>query len=223
MRTMTLRIMLGMLLVLVPVCGCGGDDGTSPPLLEPTQILLNPDVEAGADSPEHWTSAQEGPQPDNDYVFEWSEAEANSGSRSLMIQLNTVVDQTAFAHWSQSIDSGIPRGKRLVLEVVVKTILQGDGAGFMVRADDDSGPIGYATTQGEFSITGTRDWYAVSIVLEAVPEGTTSLHVFLMMFPGTRGAVYFDDIELTYNKPLATDAMPDFTTWRNRPVRPHDG
>jgi hypothetical protein len=68
----------------------------------------------------------------------------------------------------------------------------------MVRVDDPSGPIAWATTQGQVSITGVLDWHEESTVLSNVPEGVTQIWVFLMLFPNSTGSIYFDDVELTY-------------------------
>jgi len=192
------KILLGVVLTVALGGGCG-DDSTSPEESKPVQILLNPDAEDGVGSPEHWDFAEVGPQPGNDYAFEWSVSEAHSGSHSLSIKLKVVSDQSAFAYWNQAIDTNIPHGKKLVLRAAVKTSLAGQGAGIMVRGDDASGPSVWATTQGTVSITGDHDWYTVSTTLPNVPAGITKLWVFLMLFPNSTGAVYFDDIELSYN------------------------
>jgi len=188
-------------LLAVSLWACGSDDDPSGPAAPspPGQLLSNTGAEEGSGSPTDWASDTEGPKPGNAYVFEWSGSEAHSGSRSLKIELGSVTDGDAFAHWSQLVDANIPHGRKLVLEVAVKTDLSGLGAGFMVRADDDDGPIAWATTQGQVSITGTADWRTESTTLDRVPDGTTKLHVFIMMFPNTAGSVYFDDIELTHN------------------------
>jgi hypothetical protein len=192
------KTLLGIVLAVALGGGCGGDS-TSPEESKPVQILLNSDVEDGVGSPEHWSSAEVGPQPGNDYTFEWSVSEAHSGSHSLLIKLNAVSDHDAFAYWNQLIDTNIPHGKKLALRATVKTSLAGQGVGIMVRGDDASGPSVWATTQGAVSITGVHDWYAVSTTLGNVPAGITKLWVFLMLFPNSTGSVYFDDIELTYN------------------------
>jgi hypothetical protein len=93
------RIVIGTILILS--LGCGSDEKVADPPQDPTvtQILLNTSIEEGTSSPDFWNSAEEGPQPGNDYVFEWSEIESHSGNRSLMIRLDTSVDASAFAHW----------------------------------------------------------------------------------------------------------------------------
>jgi hypothetical protein len=194
-----MRLLIGILMILL--CGCGGGDDPAEPEADsgPVQILSNSSVEDGSSSPTAWSNGTEGPQPGNDYVFRWSASEAQSGSRSLMIRLDAVADANAFAHWNQTIDTNIPHGKKLVLKATVKTDLSGGGAGFMVRADDDSGPVTWATTQGHVSITGVGDWRTESTTLATVPDGVTELWVFLMLFPNTTGTIYFDDIELTYD------------------------
>ena len=195
----SLRILVGTILMLSPGCGSDGN-GVEPPKDPPVvQLLLNTSIEEGSGSPDYWNSGEEGPQPGNDYAFEWSASESNSGSRSLMISLDTSVDASAFAHWSQSIDSDIPHGEELTLKASVKTNLTGQGAGFMVRVDDSSGPVAWATTQGQVSISGVRDWHVEGTTLNTVPEGATDIWVFLMIFPNTTGSIYFDDVKLTYN------------------------
>lgn len=188
-----------ILSVVMLFVACGGDDDTVEGPGNPVQILSNPGVEDGSGTPDSWAWAKAGPQPGNNYAFEWSAAESHSGSRSLMIKLDAVTASSAFAYWNQLVDSNIPHGKKLVLSAAVKTNLSGEGGGMMVRADDAIGPVVWATTQGEVSITGVQDWHVVSTTLPNVPGEITELRVFLMLFPNTTGTIYFDDIELTYN------------------------
>jgi hypothetical protein len=196
-RSHVVTVLFAATLVIGP--GCGSDDGgVGPDQSNPVQMLANPGVEDGSGAPEHWSFSEAGTPPGNDYLFEWSEAESHSGSRSLMIGLGSVQHGGAFAHWNQSIDSGIPHGKKLTLEVAVKTLLSGAGAGFMVRVDDENGPVTWATTQGVTEITGVEDWRVFSTSLESVPGEVTKIWVFLILFPNTTGTVFFDDIELTY-------------------------
>jgi hypothetical protein len=133
---------------------------------------------------------------------EWTMEEAYSGSRSLKIA-NPDTNEN-WGYWFQTITRDIPIGKKLTLRAFIKTIdLEGVGAAIAIRGDDTierSGPTEYFfTTQKKQNIRGTKDWNEYYLQTpDAIPENIKCLTIFLLLLPGSKGTVYFDNITLDF-------------------------
>lgn len=133
---------------------------------------------------------------------EWTMEEAYSGSRSLKID-NPDTNKN-WGYWFQTITRDIPIGKKLSLSACIKTIdLEGVGAAIAIRGDDTikrSGPDEYFfTTQKKQNIRGTKDWNEYYLQTpDAILENIKCLTIFLLLLPGSKGIVYFDNITLDF-------------------------
>lgn len=163
------------------------------------QLLRNSNIEEGFSTALYWISDQFPLPSANEYIFNWTTSEAFSGTHSLMIQLDSIADSTAFASWYQSVRGSQPAGKNLILNSKIKTNLTGNGISLVIRLDDSTGLLAIASTQGNEVITGINDWHTREIILYDIPQGVTTIYVFLMLLPNTSGTVCFDDVQLFIN------------------------
>ncbi len=188
-----LRGSFSILILLASVLGCKKEDA------EPTQILLNNDVESGNKTPDFWWYGTG--LTDNPYEFLWSDNESSSGSKSLKISVQTE-QLSNLAFWEQTIKADMAVGKSVTLKVRIKGNLSGRGTSIAIRGDDTGQATGaaeqFVSTEGNVTINGNFDWKEYSVKLDKVASSTQSLTIFLIFQPGTTGEVYFDDASLSY-------------------------
>ena len=136
------------------------------------------------------------------YTVEWTDEESFSGTYSVTIQSDTLIDD--FNFWGQTITENIQVGRKLRLRVNVKTVnVEGEGASIVIRGDTTPTPEGSAelfiSTQGDVFIGGTHNWKEYSVELEdTIPASIRSITVYMVLLPYTTGQIYFDDIILEY-------------------------
>lgn len=135
------------------------------------------------------------------YAFEWSTEHAASPTHSLKLE-KTTGENASFGFWAQTIraDSLVGGGVTLTASIRLRGV-QGEGVAIAIRGDDTPLPSGeaevFATTEKEVQITGSWGWAPYSVTLPDVPPEIQSITVYLIQLPGTRGSVYFDDIDLS--------------------------
>lgn len=177
-------------LLLLILVSCAKDE-VDPPM----ELFANTNVEAGTNVPEAWWSNANG----TDAVFNWSDQEAYSESRSL--EISSSVDGLAnVAYWGQTVITNIPVGKDLTLNVRIKSNVTGAGAAVAIaclNASSITQAQQFSTTQGTSAITGNADWTSYTVKLENVQSDITEIRVYLMLLSNSTGKVYFDDITLT--------------------------
>jgi hypothetical protein len=162
------------------------------------EINLNGSVEQGAFAPDLWRTSEQRP------AFKWTDAVSRSGRRSL--QITSVQGEDKAIGWVYTMDHDLPYDKRVYLKVYIKTEgVSGQGVSLVLRADDTVQPTAdakiYTTSQGRRTITDTSDWKEYTLALpEPLYDGIKSITVYLIMLPGTKGDVYFDDISLYYKE-----------------------
>lgn len=194
-----------ILLLLTALCftfSCKNEDDNGGPINpdpEPTgPIVVN---NAGFEDfptgwPDGWWHRNE------PYKVEWTDEEAFSGSHSVTIQSDTLIDD--FNFWGQTITENIQTGKKLRLRVNIKTVnIEGEGASIVIRGDNTPTPEGSAelfiSTQGSLYIGGTHNWKEYSVELEdSISAAIQSITVYMVLLPNTTGQIYFDDIILEY-------------------------
>ena len=193
MKSKTILLVLSTILLF---SGCKKDEEGQP---TPTGIVLsNTGAEQGSGGmPDDWWF-RNGP-----YQVGWTSEEAFEGDNSIKITSDSS-DDDDFGFWAISSTEGIEEGRRLRLQVSVKTVgVEGEGASIVIRGDDTTTPQGSAelfiSTQGDIYIGGTSDWKDYSVDLEDFISPTIqSITVYLVLLPNTSGTVYFDNIRLTY-------------------------
>jgi hypothetical protein len=134
---------------------------------------------------------------------ELSSSVSRTGTRSF--RLAAPAPLGASARWEQTIPAPIPAGKRLSLRAFVKCEgVTGEGAGLAACV----GPGGsledlthcgqYAQTRGTVQISGTQDWTEHRLTLvEPTSYRKQNVTAYLVLFPGSTGMVYFDDVSLS--------------------------
>ncbi len=183
-------------LTLGGVLACTGDATMGP---DSGQLIVNFDVESGTSGPASWFSGVSDTAATQPFQMEWSTEEAASGTRSLMIQLDTNSGQE-FAYWSQQIVSGLPSARSVTLRAKVRPVLIGGGAAITIRGDGDDGTLMFHTSEFDTPIRGDHDWWTVTLSPVVVVPDVKAIHVFLVFLPNTVGRIYFDDITLTYGE-----------------------
>jgi len=127
--------------------------------------------------------------------------EFSSPQHSLEI---TAIDTQAdgFSFWSQQLTSmDFPEGVKLILRAKVKTQnVTGEGAFVALRCDSNTAVLAFETTQGTTLINGSNDFKEYTVEMNAIPQGTTSVWVFLIMSGTCTGSAYFDDVSLVYKR-----------------------
>ncbi|MFC1540032.1 hypothetical protein ACFL41_00920 [Gemmatimonadota bacterium] len=162
-----------------------------------------PDVETGSGDPDHWLTYTTSTE-DTMYRCLWTEEEASSPSRSLMIDLAPEDGYKGGALWAQSIqiEPGTYRGMDLNLEaaVMMKEVF-GSGISMIVTTRSRSGRLLQAVTnEDSYSTPESRYWRISSLRLENLSSETRTISVILSMKSHTNGTVYFDDITLSVLK-----------------------
>jgi hypothetical protein len=127
--------------------------------------------------------------------------EFSSPQHSLKITaLDTLAD--GFSFWSQQLTSvNFPAGAKLILRAKVKTQnLTGEGVFVALRCDSNKTLLSFETTQGSTTINGSSDFTEYTVEMNAIPEGTNYVYVFLIMSGTCTGSAYFDDVSLVYKR-----------------------
>lgn len=186
------KFLLSAMFVLTLLISSCKDESQNP---DSIQLLINSSVEAGSSTPNKWFDVP------GDYQASWTDENAFSGSKSLMIKSSA--NKGNFGYWVQSISNDIPYGKRLRLRVMIK--LDGvdptsGGVSIVIRGDDDEmndHSVFFYTTQGDVPILGDENWKEYTFEMKSnIPETVYRIHVFLVLLNDTMGTVYFDDITL---------------------------
>ena len=170
---------------------------------EVAQLLMNPGVEEGYLWQSYWGSMTS-VSDDTLLHFAWSEAESVSPTHSLMISASSYLPDDVFGYWTQTV--GIQPGQYagMTLELSASIHLDqvlGEGVSILVVAYDDShNHVGSAGTQFNEVIRGTAWWREYSVRLTNLSADVSTLYVYLVFLPNTRGTACFDDIELTVLK-----------------------
>ncbi len=137
------------------------------------------------------------------FQFAWSTERSQSPVHSLMVAKNLAAD-SSFGFWAQTIqaDQFVGRGVTLRAAIGLDNV-SGEGVAIAIRGDDTTRPSGYAeafaTTQGNVSIAGSRQWDTYEVTLPVVDETVKSITVYLIHLTNTTGTVYFDDVTLVGN------------------------
>ncbi|MEJ2614350.1 MAG: hypothetical protein P8Z35_05305 [Ignavibacteriaceae bacterium] len=163
----------------------------------PVTTLVNGDMELGKYSPDNWWF---GSADNSLFSFKWDTSEYLSANHSLKISSSNSGEK--FSFWGQTISANELIGKKITLNVNIKTVnLDGQGVYIAIRGDDTNPPTGnaevFATTQGKKQISGTFDWKKFNVTLDNVPSDIKSLTFYLIYGIKTSGSVYFDDASLT--------------------------
>lgn len=157
----------------------------------PVQLLDNPSVEDGSQSPFNWFKNE------GSYQTNWTDEHAFEGNRSLKISSDNDIGD--FGYWGQTIVEDIPYGKKLRFSCQIKLEgVAGEGVSIALRGDSDTDGVFFYTTQGDDYIAGTEDWqkYSIEMPWDPVSDEVTKLLVFVILLDDTEGTVYFDDFEL---------------------------
>jgi len=183
-----MKKLIVLMLAVVLLQACEKDD------VSPNQLLKNTDVEKSLGTEYTWWNNGRG----SNFTAEWTEENSFSTSHSLKLS-RTTVDVTNFWYWGQNYTGVIPVGKELKLKVKIKAVdLAGYGASIAIRCDDASTGLQFESTQDKLNIKGTFDWTEYTVSIGSVNSEVTNIYVFLIYLTNTTGAVYFDDITLTY-------------------------
>jgi hypothetical protein len=159
---------------------------------------LNGSMEKGTFAPYGWQQSEQNP------AFKWTNSVSRTGRRSL--QITSTHGEDKAIGWVYTLNQDIPYDKRIYLKVYIKCdAVSGQGVSLVLRADDTLQPAAdaeiYASSQGHKSITGMSDWKEYTLVLpEPIHDSIKSITLYLIMLPGTKGTVYFDDISLYYKE-----------------------
>jgi len=177
-------------LMSILLFSCGEDETVWP------QLFTNPDVEEGESWPTGWGNRE---NDGSGLQFEWLEDEASSGIKSLSIK-NATSDSLLWGFWYQVYEGDMPVGEDILLSVKIKGVdLKGPGVGVAIRADDLELPNSewqFNTSARTEVINGTFDWTDYNVVIEDLIPGVDRIFVFLMIYSGTEGQVFFDEINL---------------------------
>jgi hypothetical protein len=160
----------------------------------PKNLLKNADFSEGVTN-DWWASDG----ADNTYNANISDSVFSSPKYSASIRCDRPTQ--SFALWGQKINENLPLGSRLKLSLKIKTDdVTGNGVGYAVRFDNTSDIEGnaenFTTSQGIIQINGTFDWKEYELSTDVLSNEIKSVTVYLMMFGGTTGVAYFDDIVL---------------------------
>lgn len=137
----------------------------------------------------------------NEYNFDISFDETLNSNAATIISTEQRQDNV-FAFWGHKLNpEDIPEGSVLDLSATISTEqLEGDGASLAFRIDsgsqDDLEVSGFASTQYEFSISGTEQ-SSYLITIPYTPTEIFSVNLYLISHQNTEGKVSFDDLELT--------------------------
>lgn len=189
---MIMKIHFPLLICLITIflLSCGDDEPVWP------QLFTNPNVEDGVSWPTGWGNIE---VDGAGLEFEWKDDEAFSGTKSLSI-VNATSDSLIWGYWYQIYEGDMPVGEDILLSVKIKGVdIQGSGVGVAIRADDLEIPASewqFSTTGGTERINGTFDWKDYNVVIEDLIPGVDRIFVFLMIYPNSKGEVFFDDINL---------------------------
>ena len=169
---------------------------TSSDASAPVTGLVNGDMESGSYSPDNWWF---GSGNNSLFNFKWNTSEYLSATHSLKISSDNSGDN--FSFWAQTISADKLIGKKITLNVNIKSVnLDGQGVYIAIRGDDTAPPSGsaeaFATTQGNKQISGTFDWKKFDVTLDKVPSDIKSLTFYLIYGTKTSGSVFFDDVSL---------------------------
>jgi hypothetical protein len=159
-----------------------------------TNLLKNGDFSESITN-DWWTSRG----PDNSYTTSISDLDYSSPNYSAFIRCDSV--SNSFSLWGQKISGDLPTGSRLKLSLKIKLdSVEGNGVGYAVRFDNTETPEGeaekFTTSQGIMQISGDADWKEYELTTEEISDEIKSVTVYLMMFDGTTGTAYFDDVVL---------------------------
>ena len=184
-KTLITAIILGIF------CGCSSDE------VPPKEMIVNGNLENGATMPTGWEFST----GENNYSVLWTNETSFSPEKSLKISTE-IINEEHFAFWSQLINTDIPVGEDVTLEVKVKGTLEGKGASIAIRGDTTSTEEGkaeqFVSTQGNTLISGDFDWTTYNVVMKGVYSDIQSLTIYLIFLPNTRGEVFFDDISVSH-------------------------
>ena len=182
--------MLCYTLFLFILISCSKDDP------QPEQLLVNTKMEDGLYGPNGWSHFASNFGIDGGT---WVPDQTNADNHVLKISL-AQSDITSLSAWSQLYSGATPVGKDVTLSVRIKgDKLIGTGVSIAIRGDVRSGQQTFYTTEGTITINQTFDWKTYTLKAPAIPENVKTIHVFLIILPGTTGTVYFDDASLTHN------------------------
>jgi len=133
-----------------------------------------------------------------DFVsFEWDDAVAHTGERSVSIAIDHAhPDDVIHYNWTKVVP-GCMAGATYELIGWVKTEDLSGPAWIIVQCWNDARDemLGYAGTQRDYPVTGTSDWTRVGTVF-TVPDGTAEVRIRAgIAAPENRGGrVWFDDL-----------------------------
>ncbi len=188
-RLLTMRLGVLLCVLATSLAGCRKDDDT-------VQLLDDPSLNNGQNFPNNWYYLQN----NSNHKFFWSPKADNPKDFYFAIETGTL-DAVNYSVFIQTVKTPIPKGKQLVLRAKVKAEqLTGLGADLAIRCEGPQGLITGALSQPENPIKGDFDWKEFTVVLDKVPDETTSIVVALLYERSTTGKVYFDDITLSYQK-----------------------
>lgn len=178
--------------VLITVVGCGKEEN----------LFLAGDFERETElqqSPEGWRTTIV-PELKDFVSFEWDDQVAHSGERSVSFAIDAGhPDDKVHYNWNAAVPACKPGGKYR-LSGWIKTENVSTTAVIMLQfwVERFTTMLGSATTQRDYSITGTTDWTKVEVVF-TVPEGTGAVVIRAgMAAPDNRGGkAWFDDLRIT--------------------------
>ena len=131
--------------------------------------------------------------------FEWDDQVAYAGNRSVSIAIDpSHPDEKIAYNWTKAID-GCEESKSYELSCWIKTENLNGPAWVCIQCWDKtkSEMLGFATTQRDHPITGTKDWTQVGTVF-TVPVGTAEVRIRAgIATPDNRGGhVWFDGLQI---------------------------
>jgi hypothetical protein len=163
------------------------------------QLLLNSDVEEGYLWQDTWTTGIS-VAGDTTIQFDWTEEESASPSHSLKMSASSFTSEGSFGYWSQIVGLQPGQYAGATLEFSTSILLDevlGTGVSILLSAYDESmNPVGAVGTQFAEVIRGSHWWREYSVRLPDLSADAHTLYVYLVYLSETRGAAYFDDIEL---------------------------
>ncbi|MEM1124455.1 MAG: hypothetical protein AAGJ18_28720 [Bacteroidota bacterium] len=131
------------------------------------------------------------------YAHEWTSKDAFDGERSLRIT-STSLNNQSFASWWHTY-TDFERGKPFKVRVRAKTVGFGTGGGIQVnmfgRNADRSEIV--ARGIGQTIESTNEEWQTIEVALETNPSETlATIDIYFLMLEGSRGAVYWDKLEI---------------------------
>lgn len=186
-----------LIMAAVPACililagGCGKEEN----------LLIAGDFEQVSElqkSPEGWFATVVPPLKEF-VAFEWDDQVAHSGKRSVSLAIDAShPDDQVHYNWTAPVPACRPGG-RYELSGWIKTENLTAPAFIMFQfwGEDKSSMVGFASTQGDYNVTGTSDWQQVGVVF-TVPDDTGDVRIRAgIAAPDNRGGkVWFDDLRI---------------------------